>query len=139
MKRLQRLPPRRRGAAAVEFALCVPILLVTMFAIVEFSRALQIQQAVRQAAFEGARAGLALDAVTSDATTAASNVVTAVGIRNATITVTPNPLTYTTTTIGVTVSVSPSTNTWFMRFFAGSQPISATITLNREVQAISNP
>jgi len=139
MKNPNRRPCRRRGAATVEFALCVPIFFVCMFAIVEFSRVLQVQQGVRQAAFEGARAGLALDAATSDATTAATNVVTALGIKNATITVTPNPLAYTSSTISVTVSATMASNTWFLRFMAGATPISSTITLDREVDAISNP
>ena len=118
--------------------MCVPILFLIAFAIVEFSRALQLQETVRQAAFEGARAGLALDAVTSDATTAAQNICNAVGVNGATITVTPNPLSYTSQTIGVTVSVSPSNNHFFTRFVTGST-IQSSITLDREVQAISNP
>lgn len=45
-----------RGAAAVEFALVVPMLLVLLLGIVEFSRAYHAQVAVSAAAREGARA-----------------------------------------------------------------------------------
>lgn len=44
------------GAAAVEFALVVPMLLVLLLGIVEFSRAYHAQSAVSAAAREGARA-----------------------------------------------------------------------------------
>lgn len=44
------------GAAAVEFALVVPLLLSLLFGIVEFSRAYHAQVAVSSAAREGARA-----------------------------------------------------------------------------------
>jgi Flp pilus assembly protein TadG len=139
MRRQHRRSPRRRGAALVEFAICVPILIVILFAIIEFSRAMQLQQSVRQAAFEGARVGVTLDATTTTVQTAATNNATMVGITNPTVTITPNPLLYTSPTITVTVSASPVTNTWFLKYFAGSSPISATITLDREVQWVSNP
>ncbi|HEX3725986.1 MAG TPA: hypothetical protein VHV08_07070, partial [Pirellulales bacterium] len=84
-----------------------------------------------------ARAGVAIDATASDATTAATNITSALGIKSPTITVTPNPMSYTTSTITVTVSASPSTNGWFTKFFTGSGNISCAITLNREVQGVS--
>lgn len=46
---------RERGAAAVEFALVVPILLVLVLGIIEFGRAYQVQTTVSAAAREGAR------------------------------------------------------------------------------------
>ncbi len=45
-----------RGAAAVEFALVVPILLILVFGIVNFGQYLSVRQAATQAAAEGARA-----------------------------------------------------------------------------------
>ncbi len=44
-----------RGAAAVEFALVLPILLVLALGIVEFGRAFQVQATLAAAAREGAR------------------------------------------------------------------------------------
>ncbi len=139
MVRRQRGAPKRRGAATVELAICLPVLITFVFAILEFSRNLQLHQTVREAAFEGARAGIALDAATSDVTTAATAITNCASIRNPTITVVPNPLTYTSPTVSVTVSTTPATNGWFLRFFNSGSVISATITLNREVQAVSVP
>ena len=45
-----------RGAAAVEFALVVPILISLVFGIAEFGRAFYIQSTITGAAREGARA-----------------------------------------------------------------------------------
>src|SRR4051812_42050175 len=45
-----------RGAAAVEFALVLPLLLVLVFAIVDFGRAFFIKETLNHAAREGARA-----------------------------------------------------------------------------------
>ncbi len=46
---------RDRGAAAVEFALLLPILLLLVFGIIDFGRALNAQVTLTQAAREGAR------------------------------------------------------------------------------------
>lgn len=47
---------RERGAAAVEFALVVPLLLVLVFGIINYGMMLSFRQAVSQSAAEGARA-----------------------------------------------------------------------------------
>ena len=130
---------RRRGAAALEFAVCAPVLLTFVFGIIEFARAVQLQQSVRQAAFEGARAGVALDADASDAIAAATADLAAVGITDATITVTPSPLFYYSPTVTVTASARPATSGWLLKFFNRSSTISGSITLIREVQSISAP
>lgn len=47
---------RDRGAAAVEFALVVPMLLLLVFGIIDFGRMLNVKITLTQAAREGARA-----------------------------------------------------------------------------------
>jgi Flp pilus assembly protein TadG len=46
---------RDRGAAAVEFAIMLPLLLLLVFGIIDFGRALNAQVTITQAAREGAR------------------------------------------------------------------------------------
>ena len=56
---MRRHPPRNgtkdAGAAAVEFALMLPLLLLLVFGIIDFGRALNAQITITQAAREGAR------------------------------------------------------------------------------------
>jgi Flp pilus assembly protein TadG len=130
---------KRRGATVVEFSICFPILLVFVFGTIEFSRVLQIQHTVRLAAFEGARAGVPIDSTTSDVTTRVQSVLSAVRISNSTTTITPNPIAYTSPTVTVTVSADPALNKWVTWFVTAGHPLSSTITLNREVQAVSVP
>lgn len=59
-----------RGAAAVEFALVLPILLLLVFGIVEFGRIYSIQTSITAAARQGARV-MALQNDSGAATTAA--------------------------------------------------------------------
>lgn len=47
---------RDRGAAAVEFALILPLLLLVLFAIIDFGRMFNAQITITEAAREGARA-----------------------------------------------------------------------------------
>jgi Flp pilus assembly protein TadG len=54
----------RSGVAAVEFALVVPIFLLLVFGIIEFGRALMVQQVLVNASREGARQAV-LDGATS--------------------------------------------------------------------------
>jgi len=55
---MKRKYPNQKGSAAVEFALVLPILLVLVFGIVEFSLALYDKAVITNASREGARAGI---------------------------------------------------------------------------------
>ena len=87
--------PRRgndRGAAAVEFALVVPILLMILFAIITFgfllAQELAIENAARQAARYGAVENRTCDEVIAEATSAAQPLV---DLATGTIAVTRGP------------------------------------------------
>jgi len=54
-RRRPRSASRDRGAVAVEFAILLPVLLLLVFGIIDFGRALNAQIALTQAAREGAR------------------------------------------------------------------------------------
>ncbi|RZU66668.1 TadE-like protein [Microterricola gilva] len=69
MKRL-RIRRDERGAAAIEFALILPILLVLVLGIVEFGRAYNVQISLSNAAREGARS-MAIHNSVTDARAAA--------------------------------------------------------------------
>ena len=58
MKRLSNQKHRRRGVAAVELAVCLPILLLFAVATIEVCGMLQMAQTLKIASFEGARVGV---------------------------------------------------------------------------------
>ena len=55
MQRMRELQRSIRGQSVVEFAMVLPLMLVVMFLITEFGRALWIKNTLTQAAREGAR------------------------------------------------------------------------------------
>ena len=66
-----------RGATAVEFALLLPLLLMMVFGLIDFGRALNAQLTLTQAAREGARLaalGAPVPAVTARTQTAAAGL-----------------------------------------------------------------
>src|SRR6266571_8289178 len=67
--------PRRgqRGQAMVEFALGLPLLLMVVFAIVDFGRAYSVYVTITNAAREGARYGVTDPTDTSGITSAVTN------------------------------------------------------------------
>lgn len=135
----QKRPKNRGGAAMVEYAICLPILLALLFGLLEFARMTQLQQTARLAAFEGARAGITLNSSTADVKAAVNHVMSAVAVSTFTTTVTPATLGYTSPTVTVNVSVPAQANAWFHWFVPNNTTISASITLSREVQAVSSP
>ena len=52
---LRAKPPRRRGAALVEFAVVSPLLFVLILGLIEFGRLMMVQQVLTNGAREGAR------------------------------------------------------------------------------------
>ncbi len=87
-----------RGAAAVEFALLLPLLMVILLGTIDWGYYFFVEQVVTNAAREGARVGSLTPAGTatadatsaSDAQTAAQSYLTAGGLDGAKATVTVN-------------------------------------------------
>lgn len=63
---MRRPAPTDRGAAAVEFALVAPLILLLLFAMIGYGYMLSFRQAISQAAAEGARAAAVAPAALSD-------------------------------------------------------------------------
>jgi Flp pilus assembly protein TadG len=71
---------RDRGAAAVEFALLLPVVLLIVFGIIDFGRALNAQITITQAAREGARLDALNQANVVSRTQAAATGLSGVGV-----------------------------------------------------------
>lgn len=111
---------RERGAAAVEFALVLPVLVALLLAIIDFGRALDAQQTLTYAARSGARV-MVLQNDASAATAAAQNAASALGTLPASaFTVSPS-----TCSSGTQVTFTAS-YTFAGTGFFGSMPLQGT-------------
>jgi Flp pilus assembly protein TadG len=142
MKYLPLLPERfraslrsarsRRGAAALEFAIVAPLLLLIFIGMMEFSRAMTVLGLLANGARSGARAGAITPGTYSDVGTAVQNVLTPVGLAGANIVVQVNNATVTDdatfatlatpgSTVTVRVSIPYNTISWLpaSRFLSG--------------------
>ncbi|MBL9080989.1 MAG: pilus assembly protein [Planctomycetales bacterium] len=96
----------RRGAAAVEFAICLPILTVLVLAVIEASNAVYVQQAITSAAYEASNVVSASGGTATDAQTRANSVLTSLGIKSASVSITPAVTS--STPLGTQISVTCS-------------------------------
>jgi len=83
-----------RGSAAVEFAILLPLLVLLLFGIIEFSIAYNHEQGLHAAAREGARVASLPQTTQADVIdrvkSSLQGVLNSTDIQNATITVTPS-------------------------------------------------
>ena len=75
----------RRGAALVEFAVCIPVILIILLGSMEACSAIFVRQALTCSAYEGIRVAVHGGAVTEDALARAQAILDSRGIRGATI------------------------------------------------------
>jgi Flp pilus assembly protein TadG len=121
MLRVRTRGHRERGAAAVEFALVLPILLLLIFGIAECGRAYYIQTALSGAAREGVRVmALQDDAAEARATTKAA--ATGLAVTDSQISVTP------TTCSGTTTGTATVTVTYPVQLMSGLFGAGITLT-----------
>lgn len=110
---------RDRGAAAVEFALIVPVLVLLAFGIAELGRAFHLQSMLSGAAREGVRV-MALQNSPSAARDRVRSYASTVTLTDSQIAVTPTscPAGATTTGTTATVTVTYPTDLFFGSFNA---------------------
>jgi Flp pilus assembly protein TadG len=137
-KYCRRCRRKRQGAAAVEFAVIAPLFFLMVFGMIEFGRAIMVQQVLTNASREGARIAV-LDSQTPTATQVTTMVTTYLqnaGISGATVTL--NPTEPTTAGYGdpvtVSVQIQFSKVTWLPApwFLGGSTLLKASTVMRRE-------
>jgi Flp pilus assembly protein TadG len=119
---------RRRGAAAVEFAIVAPLFFTLVIAALEFGRLNIIRHTADQAAYEAARHAMVPGATAAEATAKANSMLKIVGARDSKITIV-GP---TDDKVTVTVDVPLSKNGWIAPRFTKNKAIRATSTLKTE-------
>lgn len=128
----------RKGAAAVEFALVAPLFLALVFGMIEFGRAIMVQQVVTNAAREGARVAVLDGSTTSEVQEKVSHYLESSSIpmnTAATVITSPDPPSSAGygQPVSVTVSVPYSNISWLPgASYLGGITLDATSVMRRE-------
>ena len=119
---------KRRGVAAAELAVCLPVVVLLVIGTLEACSALFLKQSLTASAYEGVRTALEEGATTTMVQAACNQVLTDRKIQGAKITITPsniaalNPGDF----IDVTVSAPCSPNSLVPAAFYKGRTLSAT-------------
>jgi Flp pilus assembly protein TadG len=132
--------PRRRGAAAVEFALVAPLALLFVLAAIEFGRAMFLQHVAVNAARTAYRHGILSTSSTASVQSTASQMLSAVSVTGASTTVTVSHEANRDVNsaspgepIHVTVSIPFAANSWLpAAMYLGSTSLTGQITMAKE-------
>jgi Flp pilus assembly protein TadG len=121
----------RRGTAAVEFAVCLPILLTIVLGSIEATNAIFLKEHLTTAAYEGARSATTPGQTITGATEAANQVLAQFGILGGAVAITPAITVSTPTGTPVTVSVSAplGPNSYMQPFIVGKVINNVTATV----------
>ena len=125
---------KRRGIAAMEFAVCLPILLVLVIGTIEACSMIYLKQSMSTAAYEGARASLKPGATTTEVTDACNRILTPRKVAGATITVSPTGFTTqpAQTWITVRITANGGANSVVAGWFYDSLTIDGQATMMKE-------
>ena len=125
--------PHRSGAAALEFAVTAPTLLIVIFTCFEFARLAMMTSLAESAAYEGCRFAVVEGATTEDAVNEANRILSRLGTQNATVTVNGGVgITPTDQEITMTISIPMEDNAFLLSSFFKDKSIVAEITLGTE-------
>ena len=126
--------PRRRGTAATEFAVCLPILLTLVIGTIEACTVIYLKQSLSIAAYEGIRAAVQPNATSISVQAACNQILTSRSVQGATITISPNNFTGqpVETLITVRVAAPAASNSMFSGWFYDTMVIDGQATMMKE-------
>ena len=125
---------KRRGAAVVEFAVCLPLIVLIVFGGIEAANMLFLRQTLVQAAYEGVKTGVKVDGTAQQATDSAQAVCDGRNLRNVRINISPSDLSTAARgqIVEITVSAPGDDNSLFpFGPFAGKD-VTATAVMVKE-------
>ena len=130
---------RRRAAAAVEFAIVAPVLMLVILGTIEFGRMMMVLELLNNAARNGARLAVLSSSDTAKVKQAVDDTLTNTTVSGATTTVQVNGAAADVNTastgdaITVTVSVPASQVSWLpASLFLGNKTLTSTAVMRRE-------
>ena len=86
LKHADRCRHARRAVAAVEFAVCLPVILILVFGSIEASSFIFLKQSLHIAAYEGARQAVRIESDNEDATQSVQNILASRNVRDFSVT-----------------------------------------------------
>ncbi len=84
-----RRPDGRRAVAASELAVCLPVIVLLVLAMIEACTMIFLKQSLTVASYEGVRTALLPNAVTADVTATCEEVLADRRVQGGTVTITP--------------------------------------------------
>jgi Flp pilus assembly protein TadG len=125
---------RRRGVAAVEFAVVAPIFFMLVIGIIEIGRAMMVQQVLINASRVGARRAITLSSSEQAVIDAVTEYTAGVGVEGVSVAVAPNPATAAAgTSVTVDVEIDYSEVSWLPApWFMGGKQLSASSVMRKE-------
>ena len=130
----RRRPDDRCGAAVVEFAVVAPVFFLMVVGILEFGRALMVQQVLVSAARVGARQAVTLNATSADTNTAVTDYADNAAVPGVAVAVSPDPGTAAPgDVITVTTSIAFDQVSWMPSpWFLGGKTLSSASSMRKE-------
>ncbi len=138
---------RRRGAAVVEFAVVAPVFILLVFGMIEFGRAVMVQQVLVNASREGARQAVLDGTSATEIEDRIDVYLSASGIDNETIIYSVNGSTVSDPTtesqfgdaLGVEIRVNFNDVSWMpVPQYIGGTVLRASSIMRRETQAVNS-
>jgi Flp pilus assembly protein TadG len=132
-QRIIRGSSSRKGAAIVEFAVTLPIILLIVFATIEICCCFSLQQSLKVAAYQGCRVGLSSDSTQELVERQTKFVLEARAIKNFSISISDNPTSLAPGAfLTVRVNAPTGANLPFTNWIVGSRDLSASASMMTE-------
>jgi len=124
----------RRGVAAVELAVLLPVLLLVIIGSLECSGMIFLNQSLHIAAYEGARVAIQSDATNADVIDSANSILGARSINAPLLTLNPTDVSgiLSGQTLTVTVSAPADANSLLPPWFFGGMTLVGQTTMIKE-------
>ena len=122
------------GVAAVEAALCIPLILILMLGTLEITSGLYLRESLSVCSFEACRTGTRRRSTAADVQARATEVLADRGVTGATVTITPSSFDALSSLDQFTVAISAPTagNSIFIFDNLANRTIQSSVTMVRE-------
>ena len=122
LRKRKRKPANRKGAAVVEFAVCLPVIIILVLGAIECTTMIFVNQALNVVAYEGIRVAAKRDAETAEVLQRCNEVIAERNLQNAQVTLNPANIDDLERGTQITINVtapSQQNSALALKFFSG--------------------